>query len=169
MNKIDPSKCKILYSSIQEWKLVPAFFTIAQADIVIAEALNPGDYLNTGDKVLRKGEPVIIISMGLAKFLTEKELYAVLCHEYGHILNGDGDNFNGTVLDQMSREFEIREYKADDYAVTQVPKNLYIVALLKAVQFIIDSTTEVYGKESNAIALKVLKNQVSRRIDRLLS
>jgi len=159
---MDLSKVKILYTSNSRYA-AGVYASEAYKRITLAE-LDPGDYINTGETVIKKKEIFIIVHMNIAKLLTEEELYAVLCHEHGHILHGHLDSPSGELLNNLAYE-----YAADDYAITCVPVDLYIVALSKVIKFQLKLMCKISGLSTKKVKemCKGDFDNVAKRIERL--
>jgi len=163
MKKLDPSKCKVWYSTVPYFKYYGAFVTCLPEDINLPGAPIE-DYFNTGDTGAKRGETVIVVSMSLAKHLTEEEMYALLCHECGHIVNGDKCDPVSPGTTTIEQEFS-----ADDYAVTLVSKELLVKTLVKAIKYTREIMIEDLGSATAEMIFSEMQRIAVPRIDRLLS
>jgi len=162
MKKIDLTKIKIYYSTRRYVKLNPMGAVYLKDDIVIAD-FEKDDYVNTGDTILRKDQHVVVVYTELAKHLTEEEMYALLCHEYGHIV------LNHCITPSVKPVDMKKENEADDYAIQYVSKELFIPSLFKVAQFIKQTNCNMFGDVLGDIMSKPMLESVATRIDRLLS
>jgi len=161
MKKIDLTKVIILYSSSDRLILNPVG-AYKLNETLSLKILEPGDYFNTGATYASKGDTIIYVSMEYAKNTSEELLYAVLCHEYGHITLGHCENVTDVA--------DIRkEYEADDFAITIVDKKIFILALIHTVEYVKQKLLEFYTPEFIEAGAEKAFGSVAIRIDRLNS
>jgi len=157
--KIDLSKIPIFYTTHYEYEIIGVVTVKLSVDLT-PDLFSKHDYFNTGIKLAPSGTTIIVCHQDYAKHMTKNELFAVMCHEYGHILNKHV--YNDTGNDQ-------NEYEADDFAVTLVPKELFLHALVKTITYIrhrlaIDGPDTF---ENNKPFLKRIIDLTVKRINRL--